>query len=144
MPTLVQINAVVNYTSTGRIAEGIGQTAIDAGWDSFIAFGRHPRTSASSLIDLSDSAGTAIHGFATRIGDRHGLHSDAATKRLTKELDSIKPDVVHLHNLHGYYLNYQILFKYLQATGVQIVWTLHDCWAFTGHCCYFDEASCER
>lgn len=138
MPTLVQINTVVNYTSTGRIAEGIGKAAMAQGWRSVIAFGRHARTSASERIDLSDRWGTATHVLLTRVADRHGLHSRRATARLIRRLDELRPDVIHLHNLHGYYLDYRGLFGWLREAGVPVVWTLHDCWAFTGHCCYFD------
>lgn len=144
MPTLVQINTVVNYTSTGRIAEGIGKVALAAGWRSVIAFGRHPRCSASETISIVDRIGTFSHGVATRLLDRHGLHSQRATHRLVRALAQLRPDVVHLHNLHGYYLNYPILFRYLRSAGRPVVWTLHDCWPFTGHCCYFDLASCSR
>lgn len=144
MPTLVQINTVVNYSSTGRIAEGIGQAALASGWRSVIAFGRHSRPSSSEKIDLGDSLGTAAHVLLTRFADRHGLHSRRATIRLVRKLARISPDVVQLHNLHGYYLDYRLLFDYLAATRCPVVWTLHDCWPFTGHCCYFDEAECTR
>ena len=144
MPTLVQINTVVNYTSTGRIAEGIGRAALAAGWRSVIAFGRHPRPSASETIDLRDHAGTAVHVMATRLADRQGLHSRRATRRLVRELERLRPDVIHLHNLHGYYLDYPFLFGYLRSAQKPVVWSLHDCWPFTGHCCYFDVAGCSK
>ncbi len=144
MPTLVQINTVVNYTSTGRIAEGIGKAAIAAGWRSVVTFGRHPRPSASETIDLRDRLGTAVHAIATRLADRQGLHSRRATARLVRALDRLRPDVIHLHNLHGYYLDYPFLFRHLRSAGRPVVWSLHDCWPFTGHCCYFDVAGCDR
>ena len=135
MPTLVQINTVVNYTSTGRIAEGIGKAALISGWRSVIAFGRHPRTSASETIDFGDRLGTLFHVMATRLADRQGLHSRRATMRLVRALDRLQPDVIHLHNLHGYYLDYPLLFRHLRQIGRPVVWSLHDCWPFTGHCC---------
>ena len=144
MPTLVQINTVVNYTSTGRIAEGIGKAALAAGWRSVIAFGRHPRPSASETIDLGDHSGTLLHVLATRLADRQGLHSRRATLRLVRALERLRPDVIQIHNLHGYYLDYRLLFRHLRAAGRPVVWTLHDCWPFTGHCCYFDVAGCGR
>jgi glycosyltransferase involved in cell wall biosynthesis len=144
MPTLVQINTVVNYTSTGRIAEGIGKAALAAGWRSVIAFGRHPRPSASETIDLGDRLGTLVHVMATRLADRQGLHSQRATMRLVQSLNRLRPDVIHLHNLHGYYLDYPLLFRHLRSAGRPVVWSLHDCWPFTGHCCYFDAAGCTR
>lgn len=144
MPTLVQINTAVNYTSTGRIAEGIGKAALAAGWRSEIAFGRHPRAPASETIDLGDRLGTLVHVVVIRLADRQGLHSRRATMRLVQSLERLRPDVIHLHNLHGYYLDYPLLFRHLRAIGRPVVWSLHDCWTFTGHCCYFDAAGCTK
>lgn len=89
----------------------------------------------SRLNFLLDVALTYCDGFA-------GFHSHLQTKRLLKRLDQIQPDVVRLHNLHGYYLNLNLLFKWLSVHECSVVWTLHDCWAFTGHCPYFTAAKC--
>ena len=80
----------------------------------------------------------------TRLDDRAGFHSRAATRRLLAKLDEIDPDVVHLHNLHGYHLNVEMLFGWLSTHRCRVRWTLHDCWAFTGHCAYFTRAGCNR
>ena len=81
----------------------------------------------------------------TRLDGKAGFHSKMATRRLLKKLDEIKPDVVHLHNLHGYYVNVEMLFDWLAKHGnVQVKWTLHDCWAFTGHCAHFVYAKCDQ
>lgn len=66
------------------------------------------------------------------------------TKRLVKQLKKLNPDIVHLHNIHGYFINYKILFDYIKSANKKVVWTLHDCWAFTGHCAYFDMANCDK
>ena len=66
------------------------------------------------------------------------------TKRLVKQLKKLNPDIVHLHNIHGYFINYKILFDYIKSANKKVVWTLHDCWAFTGHCAYFDMAKCDK
>ncbi len=84
------------------------------------------------------------HLAATRLFDAHGLGSTIVTKKLVKKLEEYKPDVVNLHNIHGYYINYKILFNYLKKAAIPVVWTLHDCWPFTGHCAYFDLAGCEK
>lgn len=78
----------------------------------------------------------------TRLDGKAGFHSKAATKRLLARLDKINPDVVHLHNLHGYYLNVEMLFEWLAEHDYKVEWTLHDCWAFTGHCAYFTYVKC--
>ena len=120
------------------------KAAIAAGWRSVIAFGRHPRPSASETIDLCDRLGTMVHVAATRLADRQGLHSRRATERLVDALEQLQPDVIHLHHLHGYYLDYPFLFRHLRGSGRPVVWSLHDCWPFTGHCCYFDVAGCTK
>jgi glycosyltransferase involved in cell wall biosynthesis len=84
------------------------------------------------------------HGALTRILDRHGLGSARATRAFVSWMSATAPDLVHLHNLHGYYLNFEILFDALAAADVPVVWTLHDCWAFTGHCVYYDRVRCDR
>ncbi|HHX69334.1 MAG TPA: glycosyltransferase, partial [Gallicola sp.] len=127
MKKLLQINSVVNSGSTGRIAEEIGQTAIAAGWESYIAYGRNDRPSQSELIKIGNDWDIKWHGLQTRLFDRHGLASKKATIELVEKIIEIKPDIIHLHNLHGYYLNIKILFHYLATAGIPIVWTLHDC-----------------
>lgn len=144
MHTLLQINVTVNYDSTGRIAEEIGRLAIKKGWKSYIAYGRYPRQSISQLIQIGNKKDNYVHAFLTRLFDRHGLASKRATLQLIEDIERIKPDIIHLHNIHGYYLNYPILFKYLSQLPVPIVWTLHDCWAFTGHCVHFEFVGCDR
>lgn len=147
MKTLLQINTTVGWNSTGRIAEDLGRMAIDAGWESYIAYGRDMNgkpQSASRLIKVSNRADMMAHGVMTRLFDRHGLESKHTTENFIRRIDEIRPDVVHLHNIHGYYLNYEILFSYLARTDVPVVWTLHDCWPLTGHCAYFDMAECNK
>lgn len=142
MPTLLQINTVINSGSTGRIAEDIGRIAIANGWESYIAFGRNPRSSASHAIRIGSRLDVLLHVLATRLFDLHGLASRRATKRLVRQIERIRPDVIHLHNIHGYYLNYKILFRYLAASGTSVVWTMHDCWAATGHCPHYTFVQC--
>ncbi|MDE6286484.1 MAG: glycosyltransferase, partial [Muribaculaceae bacterium] len=89
-------------------------------------------------------ADMAVHLAATRLADRHGLHSRRATRRFVEQAEAMAPDVVHLHNIHGYYLHLPTLFEWLRACGHPVVWTLHDCWAMTGHCAFFPPQGCER
>jgi len=141
---LLQINSVVNSGSTGRIAEEIGQIAIAAGWESYIAYGRHARTSQSELIKIGSDWDIRMHGLQTRLFDKHGLASIAATREFVKQIKKIKPDIIHLHNIHGYYINIEILFRYLKDANIPVVWTFHDCWPMTGHCAYFTFVECEK
>lgn len=144
MKTLLQINTVVNSGSTGRIAEEIGQTAIKGGWESYIAYGRNERPSNSELIKIGNKWDIRMHGIQTRLFDYHGLSSKSATKELMKKIKNIKPDIIHLHNLHGYYLNIEVLFQYLNTAKIPVVWTFHDCWPITGHCVHFTYIGCDK
>ena len=142
MPILFQINVVANWGSTGRIAEEIGQVAIANGWKSYIAYGRGIPQSKSQLIRIGNDWEMYWHGLQSRLFDNHGLASQKATRKLIAEIQKIKPDIIHLHNMHGYYLNYELLFQYLAEADIPVVWTLHDCWTFTGHCAHFSYAKC--
>ncbi len=144
MRTLLQINTVVNSGSTGRIAEEIGQLALSKGWKSYIAYGRNPRPSQSELIKIGNDWDMKYHGLQTRLLDRHGLASVRATKQLITQIREINPTIIHLHNIHGYYLNYPLLFNFLSTTSIPVVWTLHDCWPMTGHCTHFEYVKCEK
>lgn len=141
---LLQINTVINSGSTGRIAEEIGQIAIQNEWKSFIAFGRNERQSESQKIKIGNNLDIKLHGLRTRFLDQHGFGSRKATQNFIKIIDSINPDIIHLHNLHGYYLNIDVFFNYLATRNHPIVWTLHDCWPITGHCPYFTYVDCDK
>ncbi len=142
---VVQINTSVNTGSTGRITEEIGQALLDNGHQSYIAFGRTGgKQSQSAAIKIGSAFDQQLHGLQTRIFDTHGFGSKNATEKLVAELETIQPDIVHLHNLHGYYLHVGVLFEWLNKKQLPVVWTLHDCWSFTGHCTYFDSVGCER
>lgn len=144
MPKLLQINVTANWGSTGKIAESIGQLAIENRWDSYIAFGRKYNPSTSKIIKVGTKIDTYIHYAYDRLFDMEGRSSKHATKTLIKKIKEIGPNIVQLHNLHDHYLNYQILFEYLNQTDIKIVWTFHDCWAFTGHCYHFIEQNCMK
>lgn len=142
---LLQINATLNTTSTGRIAEEIGRCAIENGLESYAACRRlGDAGSSSTVIKIGSSLDKYLHGLKTRVLDRHGFGSKGATEELVEEIRKIDPDVIGLHNLHGYYLNVEVLFSYLKEVKKPVVWTFHDCWPFTGHCSYFDRFSCEK
>ena len=144
MNKILLINVSTNSGSTGRIAEEIGQTAISRGYESYFGYGRIGRESKSTLIKIGNEWDIRWHGLESLLWDNHGFGSRMATKKFISEIERIKPDVINLHNVHGYYLNVEILFEYLAKKDIPIVWTLHDCWPFTGHCSYFDRYHCEK
>lgn len=144
MPVLLQITIESNKGSVGRIAEQIGEAAIDNGWSSYITYARDSNSSTSKLIKIGSKFDMYLHGLETRIFDNHSFSSRSATKDLISTIKEIKPDIIHLHHLHGYFINIEILFNYLRDSSIQVVWTFHDCWAFTGHCAYFDFIGCDK
>ena len=144
MPKLLQLNCTANWGSTGKIAEGIGLAAMKHGWESVIAYGRAMNTSQSHLVRVGSKTDVYLHYAGHRFFDREGLGSKRATKRLLKCIDNYKPDIIHLHNIHDHWLNYPLFFRYLATIDTPVVWTLHDCWAFTGGCAYFDKVDCRQ
>lgn len=148
MAKLLQINPVIRKnTSTGKIMQEIGELAMKKGWESYIAYskgrdGADPNACKSTIVPVGSKLSVAIHGIETRILDRHGLGSRLATKRFISNIRRINPDIIHIHNVHGYFLNYKALFRYLADSGKPVIWTVHDCWLYTGHCYYYSAARC--
>jgi glycosyltransferase involved in cell wall biosynthesis len=144
MYKLLQLSIEVNSGSVGRIAEQIGETVLDKGWQSFITYARNNNPSRSEVIKIGNNLDLYLHGIKTRIFDNHCFGSSNATIELIKRIKEIKPDIIHLHHLHGYFINIEILFQYLKESNIPIVWTFHDCWSFTGHCSNFDFVGCDK
>lgn len=145
MPKLLIINVALNWGFTGRIAEQVGSLAKDNGWNVMIAHGaRYQNPTQFSHYQVSSSFEEKMHWGISQFWDGQGRGSWFATKRLLKEIDAFQPDVVHMHVIHGYYINYGLIMNYFKEKNIPVVWTLHDCWAFTGHCAYFTAANCEK
>lgn len=144
MPRLLQINSCYAYGSTGRIVASLDRLAAGRGWETAVAHGRFGTPAPAHVRRIGGPASLRLHALATRAADRHGLHSRLATRRFLRGLQAAPPDLVHLHNLHGYYLNYPLLARWLRRANIPVVWTLHDCWPLTGHCAYFAYARCDR
>ena len=148
MKKLLHINPVLRTsTSTGRIIQEIGAVAIAAGLDNYIAYSKGRdgiRPSQSKLLPVGSKLSVALHGLITRFFDMHGLGSKVATRRFVREIEKLRPDVIHIHNIHGYFLNYKILFEYLSKADIPVVWTVHDCWLYTGHCYHYASVGCEK
>ena len=143
MSTVLQVN-IGTKGSTGTIAESINRIALSNGWKAFFAYGRSVGQCESQLIHVGNKLSQAIALLEARLFDCDGLSSRIATYKLVKKIKRIQPDIIHLHNLHGYYINYKILFEYLNSTDIIVIWTLHDCWSFTGHCAHFVGAKCNK
>jgi len=140
---VLQINTVCGVGSVGRIVRQIHEALQEKGHESYIAYGRKP-LGCDGAIRIGGDLDVYFHVFLTRVFDLHGFGSKKATKKFLKIVEEINPDIIHLHNIHGYYLNIEVLFDFLKSFDKPVVWTLHDCWAFTGHCSHFTYAKCER
>ena len=141
---LLQINVTANWGSTGKIAEQINVMAQKQGWSTYIAYGRYSNPSESQLIRVGSDLNVYEHYAEHICLDNDGLSSRNTTRKLVKVIKGIKPDIIHLHNIHDHWLNYKILFEYLNTLDVPVVWTQHDCWAFTGDCGYFSQLACNQ
>lgn len=142
---ILQINVASNYGSTGRIAESIGLLALQNKWNSYIVHGpRYANPTQLKEFCMETYWGEKLHALRSFCLDEHGLGSRKATLNLVEKMKKLSPDIVHLHNIHGYFINYPILFDYLSTSQVPVVWTLHDCWCMTGHCVYFDSIHCDK
>lgn len=138
MPKLLQINVDADNGSNGGIARDVGRLVHESGWDSYIAYGRrYVPNEDSKLIRIGSALNVFIHGIESRLFDNHGLSSRIATFFFIKKIKKIKPDVVQLHNIHGYYINYRMLFNYLTKENIPTFFTFHDLWPITGHCSHF-------
>lgn len=143
------LNTVAGKGSVGRIVTGLASALRDRGTDSLIAFGRWDAPENFSTYRIGSDADVYIHGALSRITDRHGLYSKGPTEKLISKIRQYDPEIIHIHNVHGYYVNFEILFSFLKNEfssdpGHRIIWTLHDCWSFTGHCVHFEYAGCDK
>lgn len=141
---VVQINSECGRGSTGKIAMSISKMLSKEGIENYIFYSGNHKSDYHLGIQINSKLDLRIHQFLARLFGDQGWHSYFATKRLIRKLKKISPDVVHLHNIHGYYLNIPILFDYLSVSQCKVIWTLHDCWAITGHCTHFTISGCDK
>ena len=139
------INVVAGSGSTGRIAAEQCRKLQAQGHECVLAYGRwESNCEGVKTHRIGTSLDYRVHGLLTRLFDLHGFGSKRATREFLRWVKEYDPDVIWLHNIHGYYLNIELLFDYLKSCGKTIRWTLHDCWAFTGHCSHFSYVGCEQ
>lgn len=139
------INSVAGVGSTGRIAADKCRELTAQGHECVLAYGRGcANCSDIRTVRIGSDLDVKLHGVMNRIFDNQGFNSTAATRRFLKWVRAYDPDVIWLHNIHGYYIHVGLLFDYLRFSGKKILWTLHDCWSFTGHCAYFDYVRCGK
>ena len=138
------VNLVYGAGSTGKIIADMMEVLKRSGHDAKALYGTGEKSDDPDAVRVSGKPGYYFHNAVSRFTDHAGLYSRAATRKLIREIRAFSPDVIHLHTLHGFYVNYEMLFRFLKQAGVPVIWTLHDCWAFTGHCTYFSQANCTQ
>ena len=148
MKKLLIINSVLGFGSTGRIVLDLANEYEKDGYEVKIAYGRKGnRTEANTRYGerIGGDVDVYCHVIYTRLTDKHGLGSKRATQKFLKWAESYDPDVLWLHNIHDYYINYELLFRWIKSRPNMVVkWTLHDCWSFTGHCSHFIYTKCDK
>ena len=140
------INVVCGIRSTGRICTDIADLLTAEGHECKIAYGREtvPEQYQKYAVRIGTELDAKIHALGSRIFDNTGFYSTRSTKKFIEWIKEYDPDVINLHNIHGYYINIKLLFDYLRESGKPVIWTLHDCWAFTGHCSHYTSAKCSK
>lgn len=135
-----------NFSSTGGIAQGIKNQAVKKNIEYILSYPVAPQNKATRQDDwvIGNSFGRKCSITLGMITGFNGCFSVFATKKLLIKISKFKPDIIHFHNLHNNYINLPMLFKYIKKHNIKVVWTLHDCWSFTGQCPYFDMINCKK
>ncbi|WP_407384384.1 glycosyltransferase [Holdemanella porci] len=143
---ILMINVTCGTGSTGRICTDLAEVLSEKGHEVKIAFGRDevPEKFKKYAVRIGSDLDVNIHALKARLFDSAGFESKKVTKEFIKWVKDYDPDIIHLHNIHGYYINVEILFNYLKTYNKRIIWTFHDSWAFTGHTPYCDVINCEK
>lgn len=143
---ILMINSVCGILSTGRICTDLALELEKKGHTVKIAYGRKkvPSKYDRFAVRIGYDVDVALHVMKARLIDGCGWGSKKVTEKFVKWIIDYDPDVIHLHNLHGYYINVEVLFKFLHTLHKKIIWTLHDCWSFTGHAACCDKAGCNK
>ena len=138
------MNTVAGTGSVGRLVTGLYDALSQRGYECLIAFGRDEAPKGYNCYRIGTDFDVYVHGAMSRLNDKHGFYSKRATKEFIDVIEDFDPDIIHIHNVHGYYLNIEVFFKYLKESKRRVIWTLHDCWTFTGHCSHFEYIGCNK
>ena len=141
---ILQVNTVIRSGSVGRITADLYETIKASGNEARVAVGREPFPEDMDGILIGNKGDFYRHVMKNFFLGEAGFGSADVTRRLLAWMEKEKPDLIHLHNIHGFYLQVELLFDYIKKRNIPVVWTLHDCWSFTGHCAYYDYAACDK
>lgn len=145
MKKILYISGAINFGAPGRIVEQTGMLAMQHGYDVLVAHSsRNENPSRLPHFAVTTKFQEVIHAAGAKFLDLHGLLSTRQTAQLVERIKEYQPDIIHLHNVHGYFCNFKVLFEYLDTIDTPVVWTMHDCWPFTGRCFHFVGADCYK
>lgn len=145
MQKIFHISGAINFGAPGRIVEQIGLLTRKNGYECLVAHSsRNENPSQLQHYAMTTKCQEMIHAFGAKFLDLHGLLSTKQTRDLVERIKDYQPDIIHLHNIHGYFCNFKVLFEYLDSIDTPVVWTLHDCWPFTGRCFHFVGVDCYK
>ena len=145
MPKIFHISGAINFGAPGRIVEQIGLLSQKNGYECLVAHStRNENPSQLRHYAMTTRWQEVVHALGAKFLDLHGLLSTAQTRELVERIKDYQPDIIHLHNIHGYFCNFKVLFEYLDSVDTPVVWTLHDCWSFTGRCFHFVGVDCYK
>lgn len=140
---ILQINSYYKYGSTGNIVFDITKNLKTTNIEAYVAAG-NVKCSTDQVYIIKTKFGWLLSVLMSRILGKPGFYDRYSTKKLIKWIKEIQPDIIHLHNIHGFYLNVELLFGYLKSSGIKTIWTLHDCWPLTGHCAHYEYVGCNK
>ncbi len=143
---ILMINSC-NFGSTGNIMLQVAEKAREKGYIVYTACPDcrdNRKKSVENQIFIGNRFTRNLHLLLAKVTGLNGCFSFFSTLNFLRKAKRFSPDVIHLHNLHNGYINLPLLFRFIKKHNIRVVWTLHDCWAFTGHCPYFDMAKCEK
>ena len=140
---VVQINTTCSDGSTGKICVSISEILRDADVENYIIYTAR-KSNFIYGIKCGNYVNKKMQALKSRIFGNYGFNSKKTTKQIIKQIEKIKPNIVHIHNIHGHDCDLGTLFTYLKKQKIKIFWTFHDCWAFTGYCTHYDMINCEK
>ena len=138
---ILYINTVCGFSSTGKITADLARSDE---YESLVCYGRKKDFEGVNSYKFANIVDNCFGALRTILFDNNLNICGLATERLIRKIKEYNPDIIHLHNLHGYYLNVEMLFKFLKDYKKPVVWTLHDCWSITGYCPHFDMIDCNK
>lgn len=141
---IFQINADWDSGGPGTVAKDIYDSIISEGHECKVIYSRGNYPLSGDLIKVSTGGDIKMHALLSRLSGLEGYYSKKNTKTIIELVSDYNPDIIQMHNLLGHYLNFPLWFEFLSNYSKPVVWTIHDCSPFTGHCINFDRIKCEK